>query len=73
MKFVVLLTVIASVLALVPACTLADRSWVEEEGEGAEVQGSLPRVRGIALSFTERLGRWMASRRTARLSGSELR
>ena len=46
MKSPVLLTVIASALALVPACTPADRSWVEEEGTGADAQGSLPAREG---------------------------
>ena len=46
MKSPVLLTVIASALALVPACTPADRSWVEEEGKGADAQGSLPAREG---------------------------
>ena len=43
---VLLLTVVASALALVPACTPGDRSWVEEEGKGADAQGSLPAREG---------------------------
>jgi len=47
MKPLVRLTVIASaLLALVPACTLADRSWVQEEGKGTDAHGSLPAREG---------------------------
>ena len=42
MRSAVLFTGIASALALVPACTFADRSWVEKDARGPEAQGSLP-------------------------------
>lgn len=46
MKSPLLLIVIASALVLVPACTLADRPWVDEDGKGADAKASLPAREG---------------------------
>jgi len=40
------LTFIASALAFVPACTLADQQWPEQDSKGAEAHGSLAAPEG---------------------------
>jgi hypothetical protein len=72
MKSAVLFTVITPALALLPACTLAPWSSVQG-GRGADREDSLTAPEGYRAELhPPRLGRWMASPKTARSSGSGL-